>query len=217
MPEAFDQWVERNFKGIEMGTGRFLFDLDNGTSVAVAISLDGGRDIKIDAIDLRGISGDHVISDLLREISIRTLRAAIYRVLRNDDSTSLVGVFALDARAALYRGSGREPPEDFVLAEKRAGAAIQNLKDTPHRGRRPTTPDAHFRDVAIALIRAHERDPFRPVTALAIDLNHPRGTVADWVRKARKIGWLAKTQRGKTSVGPGPRLIEYRQREGAES
>ncbi len=70
-------------------------------------------------------------------------------------------------------------------------------------------PDEYYRDISLAYIEAHSRDPRRPVAVMAEESGRSRNTVADWVRKARAAGWLGTANPGRVNAEPGPRLIEY--------
>lgn len=77
------------------------------------------------------------------------------------------------------------------------------------RGGRKPYADDHYRDVArlcLALFADGRRTGIHHEIA-AYYHRDPR-TVADWIRKARHLGWLAPGEPGRVSFRPGPRLLK---------
>jgi hypothetical protein len=106
-----------------------------------------------------------------------------------------------------------------VVLVDEPGEAQQEGATPPGPGR-PALADAWYRRVAESYLRALEEGAESPVTAvraeLAEHLDRPdlsRATVAGWIRKARKGGWLSAAIPGRAGAEPGPRLLEARRKE----
>jgi hypothetical protein len=121
----------------------------------------------------------------------------------------------------------RERPE---LAESAASVGLQLLtadekkavrraarKATPRQRRRgrPAHPDDHYREVAVAYLDL-QREGFGKGILLELAnregrrLGRPvaRETARDWVRGARKRGFLTSGHPGRAGAEPGPNLVQ---------
>jgi hypothetical protein len=88
--------------------------------------------------------------------------------------------------------------------------------EKPQPGRAPL-PDALLREVAEGYIA--ECGPGKPrgaVKRLAQRLGRPETTVARWVARARRDGWLGPGAPGRDVGEPGPRLLAARTEGGSE-
>lgn len=190
---------------MEFPSGDHRFDIGGGVQVWVRIALVGGI---VDVTSLT-VTGTSVTSDVLRSVRVGEIRKII-----RDDLRSTSGAL-LDLRALLaqnLRATGREVPEHLVLVEKHARAAVESLRSRSPQGSRPTPDDDH-RNTALAYIAAYHLDPRRPVLVLAEQIDIPRSTVADRVRRARAAGWLAETRPGVVGAEAGLKLIEWLEKE----
>jgi hypothetical protein len=192
--------VELIYRGVDMSSGRFQFALGDAR-IEVSATIERGV-IQLASLQ---VQASPVKSDLLRAIHVADIRRIIRDQLRDSGGALLDGRALL---AGFLRGSGREVPEHLALAEKRAAAAVESLRSRDPMGPRPT-PDDYHRQISLGLIGAFDQDPQRPVALLAKQLDAPRSTVADRVRRARAAGWLAETTPGRAGAEPGPKLIEW--------
>ena len=194
------------YEGFQVPGERHTFRLDNGVRVSVTINIDAGR-VEIPSV---AISAPDVSADTLRDIPIGKIREEIRRLLTKGGpgTASLLDGWAFAAE--LYRGSGLDIPEPLALAEKQVAAAVENLRS---RKGRPRLTDGFLRDVALAWIAAVGVSPRGARRMLAEEFGYSPETLAGWVSKARKAGWLAETEPGRTGADPGPRLIEWNEGE----
>lgn len=99
-------------------------------------------------------------------------------------------------KAALARYMADTIPER--KAELRAKAKQWRDSAKPQRGGMPSLGPGHYREVAEVYMKAAARGA--PTKAVAKRFSVSKGAAAKWVGRARKLGFLPPTQRGKVSI-----------------
>ena len=126
------------------------------------------------------------------------------------EQTYLANALLLDAK---------KPPEhrlfsEWVEREAELRETVERLKtnapvEQRRRGGRTPYPDDHYREVAmlcVALYADGWRRGFHQ--EIATRKGRETKTVAHWIRKSRKLGYLAPGEPGRASFRPGPKLLE---------
>lgn len=201
LQESYNRVVKANFEGVEgpaTHTGqRFKFRLDDGTRILVFVDNESGR-VVFRSVE---VVGNDVTPDTLRSFRIGDLRRQVHEILRG--WPSLLNGQAL--LAELYRGSGHDVPESLNLAEKKAAAAVEGGLSRVH------IDDEFLRNFAIEWIKVAGVRGARD--QLARRFYCSSDTVARWVLRARREGWLAKTTPGRLGAKPGPKLLNWQEGE----
>lgn len=117
---------------------------------------------------------------------------------------------------AAYMRSLAPPDDEEALFDPARGRreAAEIAEPFPTRvtplGRRPFG-DEYYRQVAVRCIELQSEDPKKPVISrLAKERgDRPVETVRTWVRRARKLGFLAPASAGRAEFFPGPALNDF--------
>lgn len=137
--------------------------------------------------------------------------------------TSALSVSKLEVRPAPGRSGVtasmlRKVPVGEILlaatvnASRAIGAVPEVFEDEPVRrrpGRAPLTARL-LREVAVLYIA--ENAPGKPSGAMKRVADHfgkPEQTMRNWVKRARRDGWLGPSVKGRTGALPGPRLVPW--------
>ena len=199
----------------------FRHDSDDGWTVAGSVSR-GPSGLAISHLEIwPGRPGDppggSVTSKLLTSIRV----GAILEAVRYRDQETRLRSMA----SRMEYEPGDEHAEQLLtdvlarpLDKPDSGVAIRTADeiisaaapDKPQPGRAPL-PDELLREVAEGYIA--ECGPGKPrgaVKRLAQRLGRPETTVARWVARARRDGWLGPGAPGRDVGEPGPRLLDTR-------
>jgi hypothetical protein len=140
-----------------------------------------------------------------REVTGAILRRLAIATIRNIALANLPAV-AESRRIAREAGIARVSEADAAHAEHAAAEAAK-----PRPGRR-AKPDEFYERIArryLELLKDGRRDVLKALAAEESEREGrviPKETVRDWVRKATRLGFLAKGKPGKAEARPGPRL-----------
>jgi hypothetical protein len=107
------------------------------------------------------------------------------------------------------RSTSDYPEPDFLWEHPENQMALRS--DTRRRRPgRPRLPDSHHEDFALDVLALAERGITPLLPALAKKRGVPLPTVRQWLKQARKMGFLAPGHRGRRDFRPGPRLTNRR-------
>jgi hypothetical protein len=140
-----------------------------------------------------------ITATLLRQIHIAEIRRRAVRAIfeRRDDFEAA-------------KGFGWPMPDEFETAALEL--AVEAAELPAKRPGRTGYPDDHYRRIALAYLSLLEQGEGRGVLkALAAAEGKPRETVRDWVRIARKRGFLTEGRQGRAGAQAGPNLYERRE------
>lgn len=141
------------------------------------------------------LSSSGVTALVLRGVRTGELLDGVQKWLSHD-------VDVADARR-MFATPTQPDPDDVARVDAAATA------ERPKGGGRKGFPDDHYRRCALDALELHNSGITRGLrAALASKWNVPPETARDWLRAARKRGFLAPAQHGRTGVSPGPRLTE---------
>lgn len=107
--------------------------------------------------------------------------------------------------ASIVGETKKQLAEDFLPLwgamepHRRAELALraERLKGGRARTGRPPLPRSHYQEVALLYEKAYRQGSTAPTKYVADQMNVSHSTAANWVAKARKLGLLAPTTRGR--------------------
>jgi hypothetical protein len=153
-------------------------------------------------------------SDLLRRLPIDPIRASILEKLQADPSlltpVSLVGKLVKEGH-----GTATDDELAYFEAAQRAAQAAVAASTDPLKGARPkrgrgAVNDDWYATLSVLYLGSHAKHGQRCVIELANQLGTTPQRVSDWVRRARKLGWLSEAPApGQAGGSSGLRLQQW--------
>jgi hypothetical protein len=111
----------------------------------------------------------------------------------------------LDMFGEQLSDSSLRTPKERQLRHMKAAVDADESRPTG-RGRPPLS-EALMRDLSMEAVRLSRSGERSIRNALARRFNKDEKTIRSWMRRARELGWLAKTPHGHRVVMPGPKLL----------
>jgi hypothetical protein len=142
-----------------------------------------------------------VTTSVLRDVKLSVIRDRAARTLREQAAEG-------DALEAEEIAWPQASPEE---SERLAAGATLAATPSPPVGR-PSLGEEHYRAIAVEYLAAVEarmragRSAYGLLTELAAGHYVSRETMRDWIKAARKRGFIAGTSQGRSGGEPGPNL-----------
>jgi hypothetical protein len=161
---------------------------------------------------------DALTTALLRMLPLDSIRASILESL-DADSSLLTPVSLWGRLVEETRGTTTEEELEYFRAARRATQAAVDGTTDPLRGARPNrgrgaVNDDWYARIAQIYLDSHARHGQKCVKAMAEHLDATPQQVSEWVRRARKLGWLTEApEPGRAGGGAGLRLMEWQEQE----
>ncbi len=175
-------------------------DIAHGYLIWGTLALLPGARLSLSELALAPLTPNEqgVSAQTLRQLSVSSILARVHGEL-----ASRAELAEIAHRFAWPEAPNAQEQADLSELTARAETA------RPRPGR-PALSDAHLARIARAYLAKQAEGYGRGILlAIAAEEKQPRGTIRDWVAKARRRGFLSPGTPGRTGALPGPRLQHF--------